>query len=274
MVAKMRAFVFTLNNYTPEELEKFSAPIEHVKYLCFGKEVGENGTPHLQGYVEFDRSVRIPQAKRFLQCDRVHLEIRRGTADEAIAYCKKDGDFVEVGERARQGSRSDVRAALEAARQEKTFLAAVEVCPALMRYTRAYQLVRFELDRELAMVDREVEVSVFWGSTGTGKTRRAMEGDRSDIYKLDVAGTVWFDGYVNQRTLVIDDFSGWISCTHLLNILDRYPLRLPVKGSFVYAHWTKVIITSNKPWFEWYNNISPEHKDALERRLNVIEHFE
>ena len=65
-----------------------------------GKEVGENGTPHLQGYFEFDNSMklRISAAQNRIQLlglEGYHLEIARGTAQQSITYCSKDGDFFE-----------------------------------------------------------------------------------------------------------------------------------------------------------------------------------
>ena len=40
-----------LNNYTEEEFENIKRVLEDkCKFAIVGKEVGENGTPHLQGF--------------------------------------------------------------------------------------------------------------------------------------------------------------------------------------------------------------------------------
>lgn len=44
---KCRNYCFTLNNYKEEDIEKLLK--SDVKYITFQKEVGDSGTPHLQG---------------------------------------------------------------------------------------------------------------------------------------------------------------------------------------------------------------------------------
>jgi len=92
-----RHWCFTLNNWTAEEDDALKALGPTVTYLVYGYEEGENGTPHLQGYVIFPRIKRMSEAKKLLG-DRVHLEAKRGTPEEASTYCKKDGLFNEYGE--------------------------------------------------------------------------------------------------------------------------------------------------------------------------------
>ena len=62
-----------------------------VEYLVFGVERGDSGTPHLQGFVQFNSRKTLAQVKAALGTTRVHLEIARGTATEADEYCRKEG---------------------------------------------------------------------------------------------------------------------------------------------------------------------------------------
>ena len=99
--ASYRAVCFTLNNYTLEEcilLKDRAERQKSCKYLCFQKEVGKEGTPHLQGYAEFSRGCSFKQLKALLG-DRAHFERRQGTNVQARDYCRKEGgsDFTEVG---------------------------------------------------------------------------------------------------------------------------------------------------------------------------------
>lgn len=116
---------------------------------------------------------------------------------------------------------------------------------------------------------REVTVVCLVGDTGCGKTRAAYEYD-GGLYKLDRASStgVWFDGYSAHRTLLLDDFYGWIPYGQLLNLLDGYIIRLDVKGGFTYGKYDTVIITSNKHPDEWFRRSQPDGvSPALARRI-------
>lgn len=111
------------------------------------------------------------------------------------------------------------------------------------------------------------EIEIFWGPSGSGKTRRAVE-ENPGAYILTKPrdkSSLWWNGYNGQSTVIIDEFYGWIQYDFLLRLLDRYPLRVEIKGGAVNMAATKFVITSNKPWREWYKNI--DDLSALERRI-------
>ena len=89
---------FTINN--PSEDDKTAVADllsgDTVRYGVVGREQGESGTPHLQGFVIFRRNIRIRRLTSFLR--RAHLELARGATHVAAEYCKKEGDFDEYGE--------------------------------------------------------------------------------------------------------------------------------------------------------------------------------
>lgn len=89
-------YVFTLNNYDAADQQRLRDLAPSCRYLVFGREVGDSGTPHLQGFVVFGSSLRFNRVKRSLG-DRCHIELARGNSRQASDYCKKDGDFEEFG---------------------------------------------------------------------------------------------------------------------------------------------------------------------------------
>lgn len=108
------AYCATLNNYTPEDVAILRTPNTKLKYIIVGHEVGDNGTPHLQIYFQLDKQAKLTTIKAWGgPWYRMHFEAAKGTDVEASEYCKKEGNFFELGERksmGRKGARSDLDA--------------------------------------------------------------------------------------------------------------------------------------------------------------------
>lgn len=95
---RFRKFVFTLNNWTEQEFVSMSQYFEKkgFKYII-GKEVGESGTPHLQGYVDCNgKQIRFSTLKNLN--NRLHIEKAKGNRQQNIEYCSKDEDYVSTFE--------------------------------------------------------------------------------------------------------------------------------------------------------------------------------
>lgn len=87
-------WVFTLNNWTEKEYEEFIVQLVHKsKRYVVGKEIGEEGTPHLQGYFEYSCRAR-PSALK-LTHTRTHFEKAKADDITNYAYCIKEGDYVD-----------------------------------------------------------------------------------------------------------------------------------------------------------------------------------
>lgn len=79
---------FTLNNYSEEQISSIVPIIEEKCRLgIFGKEVGNSGTPHLQGYIEFKTKGR---PMNLFGIKQIHWEKTKGSKADNMAYCSKE----------------------------------------------------------------------------------------------------------------------------------------------------------------------------------------
>lgn len=108
---------FTLNNYSQDDELRLQALGPPVVHAVIGREVGESGTPHLQGYLCLSERKRMAFVKRLIG-GNPHVEVARNV-QASITYCEKDGDFFVVGAPAEQntGQRTDLEAFKEDVKQ-------------------------------------------------------------------------------------------------------------------------------------------------------------
>lgn len=110
--------------------------------------------------------------------------------------------------------------------------------------------------------NHKTRIIILYGPTGTGKSRWCVE-NLQDVYWKPRGD--WWDGYSGQRSVVIDDFYGWLKYDELLRLGDRYPLLVPTKGGYANFTAETIAITSNKLPSEWYRNI--DDMSAFYRRV-------
>lgn len=115
----------------------------------------------------------------------------------------------------------------------------------------------------------ERHVTVYWGPTGVGKSHRAWAEAGIDAYPKDPRSKFW-DGYRDQKHVVIDEFRGDIDVAHILRWFDKYPVIVEVKGSSVVFKAERIWITSNLSPDQWYPTLDQLTRDALMRRLNIV----
>ena len=99
-MSRARNWCFTLNNPSIHEILKLEQLYDDhgesagVRYLIFQQETGQEGTPHVQGFISLEKQKRIKQLKTLVG-DRAHLEMARGTPQQNIDYCSKTETAVE-----------------------------------------------------------------------------------------------------------------------------------------------------------------------------------
>lgn len=270
-----RFWCFTLNNYSDAELQRYSELTllpGGPNYLLFGREVGESGTPHLQGYIEFPSKKGFGAVKALLG-ERVHLEKRRGSQQEATDYCRKsDPAPMEFGTPtvSNQGRRSDLGQLVDELKGGASLKDVALANPEL--YCKYRNGLRDIANMVASEQEKRVPRNVFiWGTPGTGKSRWAhgLKPESTWIY----GGSGWFDGYSGQDVAIFDDFnddatrSGGIPLGTFLKLLDRYPLQVPIKGGFVNWNPEIIIFTANRDLSEFYQCHPGHDGGAILRRF-------
>jgi len=265
----LRNVCFTWNNY-PDDVDDLLAKLPDNTYLVYGREVGaKNGTPHIQGYVEFEKQVRWNTIKK--RFPKIWFAKRIGTAEQASVYCKKEGDFKEEGSITQQGKRNDLDVVREQLQGTDATLRNV------VTTATSCQSVRFaEIYLKYHEKQRDFKPMVTWlfGKAGTGKTLRAREDAKARGFADDIHvqsnKEQWWEGYDAHKVVILDDIrKTFCSFVRMLNLLDRYPCRIECKGGSRQLIALHMYITAPvAPDLLWDTN---EEQQQLLRRIDNIE---
>lgn len=273
-----RSYVFTCFRNT-EYRPTITGDVKYI--ICQLEECSETGRTHLQGYIEFTKAVRYTAVQRILDDNTAHVEKRKGSREQARAYCSKletriDGPW-ECGAWSKgQGERTDLQSACDSLLETKSLDQLADSHPvAYIKYTKGFQSLLYLKRKADAKSWRQLEVKVYWGEAGSGKTREAVAITDSYFILDKISEQMWFDGYDGEDHLIVDDFYGWIKFNNFLRLCDGYPYRCPIKGGMVWASWTKVTFTSNKHPDTWYDQtkLNDAQINAFHRRIHEIKEF-
>lgn len=295
VVWRGHAFVGTVNNYTSEHERKLNeAP--WIDSMIYGRELAPTTrTPHLQfwmwtvephtkaqvirkcgGFVVFTPGPKKPPSYWY-DDDGEHKDI----AGLPLGYCKKDGDFVERGTPPSledyleqcpkgQGVRCDLLAAKHAIEKGTPVEELIDDDSHFATMSRNEQfLCKYAARVRRRMTYALPEVSVFYGPTGAGKSKRAFEeaGD-VDVHIQSAALGPWFEGYAGQDNVIFDEYRSSFAFGILNDLLGgQKGYRVPIKGSSVYWSPKKIWITAPRHPRDWYPNLCSEKDGEIEQLL-------
>lgn len=265
---RSRDWCFTLNN--PRDTDEEALQELDFKYLVYGRETGESGTPHLQGYIYFSNA-RVGRAviKALPRGCYVAKRMAKNPGD-AIEYCKKDGNFVELGDRPAtqeekgQRGKEAARWAIKKARTGDLSAIEEEEPGLFLQYGPRLESLFVPPNQPLDVLEHE-----WWvGPTGTGKSRLLWE-----LYPDHYGKRInkWWDGYKRQEVVAIEEWSpeAKLTAQSLKQWADHYPFQGEIKGGSMQGlRPRKIIVLSNYTIEQCFDRV--EDREPIMRRFRVI----
>lgn len=282
MTSRARAFTFTWNNYDAAAPDTIRSLGEHpcIRYLCYQREVGESGTPHIQGYLYCGSLKTIKQVVDLFTdiCScHPHIEIAKGSPTQNREYCSKEGPqntgFTEFGIIPVKGTKPCLTSVCQDLVSRKRSLHDVALTDPSV-YVKHFKGLQALIGASFKGRDGTVVPTVKWyfGPTGTGKSRKAFSEHPGAYVKM--GNNTWWDLYQGETTVIIDDYRvNMCTFDYLLRLLDRYPMIVEVKGDTVRMNATTFVITApQRPEVMWFLN-TEEAVGQLLRRISEIWEF-
>lgn len=118
---------------------------------------------HLQCFIQLKARIRLSTAiKRFKPH---HIELMRGTVEESILYCKKDGAFIEKGTSTTKGERTDLKNIVEAIYNNELSRNDLKRNHAQIfyQYRGGLNEICSDIEKKKALSWRDVYVEIRWG---------------------------------------------------------------------------------------------------------------
>lgn len=287
--ARLKEFVFTINGDATHLLacwnwfqENHGAPT----WLIVAREHNSAGVLHLQGAMVLARRTAFSTVKKWFPFRGAHIEPMRGTPEQSRIYCtKEDASPFEFGAPP-MAKTALLDGAIERVRSGDTLQAIAQTDHAGSRAVTIHGRGLATLKNLLSLPrDPADPPCVLWfhGDTGTGKTRCAWEFGVAISaprlpWKSPDPTLKWFDGYDGQLCAIIDDFRPkGVKFNYFLQLLDRYPLQVPIKGGF--TQWCPkyiFITTPRNPENTFLQRALhvPEDVKQLERRISHVVEFD
>lgn len=273
--------------FTSFEIEKPVFFAEKFRYLCFSPEICPTTKKnHYQGYFYLNNDMTLSAIKKKIN-GKWKLIKCNGTPQQNKIYCGsedyiKDGKvklknplFEEFGTIPKQGQRVDLIEINEKIKKGASVKEMRQEDPLLYHmYGRTLEKLEDDYLRTQYRKDMP-QVIWYYGKTGTGKSHTAFKNyNRDTDYLLNVKDGGFWEGYLGQKTVIINEFRGQIPFEDLLQICDKWDYMCKRKGrETIPLLANKIIITSCKRPEDIYKH-SLDDEDCIDqftRRCEIIE---
>ena len=260
-----KRWLVTINNPSNEEIDEL-IEFKGCKYKVIARELAPStGTSHIHALICLTCNARASKLKKALP--RAHLDLVRGTFDQAYNYVIKEGAVIyENGEKPKKQLSIDQR--FKDMVQEAKAGTIDKECLMYCRYRQYFEQF---VPTSNYIFEGELTTKNAWiyGPPGSGKSRLvrqfAMANNLSVYHKL---ANKWWDGYRGEDIVLIEDLDPDVSeklVHHIKLWADRYAFRAEIKGNSVSIDPKfYFIITSNYTIGECFKGVDGE---AISRRF-------
>ena len=273
--SNLRRVFITWNNWqndfeTKEQAFDYFKQLPHIKAFIIGFEIGEQGTHHIQGVVQFKQQKTFDTLRKYFRNNHIEPII---DLKASIDYCKKSNDYMEFGRITGQGQRTDLEEFTQAILDGYSDMELLIEFPSqVQRYLNNIDKIRQIVLAEYYQKNLRHNLKVIFvsGNPGVGKTRYIYQRHKiEDIYRVCSYENP-FDNYKTQKVLVLDEYNNQLNVQLLLNILDIYPLLLPARYNDKWACYEQVYLISNYDFDELFGIYDENIYKAIRRRFHLI----
>lgn len=260
--------------------EQPNVDLECVKFHIYqGESCPKTYRFHWQGYIILKNSARLSALKAWMPT--AHWEIAGGTTEQNIAYCTKEStrycDPVQYGDpdEVKQGARVDLHKAAKLIKEGK--MLEVDHATYIKFHKGLHALAELHnFKQKLPKRNWLMHIEVIIGAKGKGKTNyaHAQCGDIDAPYVLSCSdskgGQTWWNNYMGEPDIIINDFHGEIPFNTMLQLLDTKPYKIQGKGTMKEFLGKRIFITSTAHPRKWWEQKYMSRYDELERRITKI----
>lgn len=262
-----KAFQLTLNQVECfDELRAYLLGLKTLNYMIACKEnAPTTGHVHIHVYAQFMDSVKLSIKKL---CG-AHVEKCRGSAQQNIAYIKKDGDVIFEHGKARLKGGYTIKEVESMTVEDRKELP--------VQMYNVVQKVDAMEKKYISPLDYYKNIDVFYvyGESGSGKTKWCIDDmvehkvERFNEVKYD--GAFWHGVTEDCSVCLYDDWrDSHMKPAEFINFIDYNRHVMNVKGGSMRNNYTRIYITSVQLPEEIYKSVNGEPRKQWERRMKII----
>lgn len=244
-----------------------------TKGMVIARELHEDGHPHIHAYVLLDKEFNC-RNPRFWDLGEYHGNYQSAKSIGAVVtYIKKDGDILEHGDidwSEKIAAKQEHRRYLGKRLQNEPLHEVAKEFPELMfQYSAlAKSISQFKLDNERPFEAPDVRGIWIYGPPRVGKSRYVRSREPSLYIK---AQNKWWDGYIGEKAVLIDDMDSDCLAHYLKIWSDRYACTGEIKGGIIPLLHERFYVTSNFSIDELFSkNFPPVTIEAIKARFKII----